>query len=479
MKGVGRRQFMLAKSNAFDLNWPTTEVGEYTLCYHSDIEYACVESGDKIIHLVGELFDWENPNWSNEDILNYLVNETSRSAFLETLSRFMGHYMLVFQSDEHFFLLNDACGQYEVYYSSDFSVVGSQVKLMSQVLSCQPHEDPEAISFFDSPSFLSKKIFVGHYTHVANVRHLRPNHLIDFKNEKVERFFPMAECSKRTLVEAASLGVQMINGYVASIAARHKIFVAVTAGYDSRVLFFTSLTHQAHYYISQHVGMPHSHIDIETGRQLSDLMNVEFRVIKDLPQPPDWLETDFGESIDFPRYVNQLSFDLEKCIYLNGNCGEVVRNYFGSFPFLTGKDLAKMLGYPNTTLATRVCRNWLSENKELLKSMNYNVLDLFYWEEKMGNWGAKKRTETNAIGRVVYSPFNSRALFEVLLGTKRKYRDSHQSIIYDEILKRMHPESLIYPINPSKKNRAIILLKKIGVYNYYRFVGFKLGIIKA
>lgn len=477
MEGIGRRQFLLSKNKAFDLNWPSVEVGEYTLFTHPEIEQTFVEYEGKAIHLVGEIFDWKTPQWTSKDILNYLVKQPNRESFLEALSQFMGHYVLIYKSPDDFFLLNDTCAQYEAYFSQNFSVIGSQVKLINRVLKSEPHVDADAIAFFESPDFKSKKIFVGDCTHVSNIRHLRPNHLIDLKKHKIERFFPTTERVQRNLEEAASLASKMISGYVAAIASRHQIAVAVTAGYDSRVLFLASLNRNAHYYISQHEGMPVSHYDIKIGQQLTDLLGRgKYHVIKDKEGVVS--EGEYGLSIDFPRTMSRPSFDFENCVYLNGNCSEVARNYFGTLPFLNGNDLARMLGYLNTALAKRLCQEWFSGNEGKLKKLKYNVLDIFYWEEKMGNWGAKKRTETNAIGRIIYSPFNSRGLMEVLLSVNRKHRDSHNNKLYKAIIRSLEPKALQLPLNPTRKNKIIGALKKAGVYNGYRFFGIKSGFLR-
>ena len=94
----------------------------------------------------------------------------------------------------------------------------------------------------------------------------------------------------------------------------------------------------------------------------------------------------------------------------------------------------------------------------------------------MGNWAAKFKTETCALGKEVTSPFNSRELLMLLLSTRRKERDSHFNRLYDLIIYELSGKDkkiMKIPINPCRKQTIIRLMKYFRLYNLYRHVGVK------
>ena len=64
----------------------------------------------------------------------------------------------------------------------------------------------------------------------------------------------------------------------------------------------------------------------------------------------------------------------------------------------------------------RQCEQILSDILSGGKRAGANVLDLFYWEQRLGNWGAVRNSESLiAIEKV--DPFDSHLLYEIFLGT--------------------------------------------------------------
>lgn len=349
---------------------------------------------------------------------------------------------------------------------------------MSEVLEMREHQDSLVREFFQSPAFRKKKIFSGDQTHKENVLHLRPNHLIDLHSRRQERFFPVHQIEPMSVDVAAEKAGRMIKGYVKAIAERHPIAVAVTAGYDSRILFLASLGCSAKYFICQHNNMSDAHMDIVVARQLVALFNHQLEVVKDVPTTDQWPPEEYFTSIDFPRSLNQMSREFNGCVCLNGNCSEIARNYFGSVPVPSAADLSRLIGYSRVPYVVNYCKNWLRANGGLLSDTGYHVLDVFYWEEKMGNWGAKKRAETNAVDRVIYSPTNSRGLMETCLSVPRKFRDAHNNILFQKIIRNLADDKELPEINPFPKTKMITRLKRAGIYQIYQAVGVKAGILK-
>lgn len=94
----------------------------------------------------------------------------------------------------------------------------------------------------------------------------------------------------------------------------------------------------------------------------------------------------------------------------------------------------------------------------------------------MGNWAAKARIEYYALNRDIVSPFNSRGLLKLLLSSHRSLRDSHYNLLYDQLIYELSEadEDLCkIPINPSKKQAVIRVLKRLRLYNSYKYITLK------
>ncbi|MGV8135552.1 MAG: hypothetical protein AB2L20_10085 [Mangrovibacterium sp.] len=471
-----RKQFLLTTRSDFRYHWNSEQIGEFRLFCHPHLSCTCKRGTRADLFLLGELYDWENPRLTNEQILESLAGVKSVGELLSGVSRYSGEYVLISRFDQDIFVFNDACGQAEVYYDDDFSSFGTQPKLLGEVIDLRPHEDPVAGEFYRSGIFKKKALFIGESTHHKNIRHLLPNHFIHVNDKTVSRFFPvipLPELSPEHVADKASL---MLKGYLKAISCRNEIALAVTGGYDSRVLFLASLETDCMYYVLKHTGMTDSHYDISVPRELTSLYHRSFLVI---PDPGcNAGDEEYVNSVDFPRFIDFSGADfLTKRVLVNGNVSEVARNYFGDYKNLSGEELSRLNGYQNARFPVAYYGAWLKKNKAFFSELGYHYLDLFYWEEKMGIWGAKAKTEFNSLNKTVTSPFNSRDLLVLLLSVKREYRDSHFNRLYNQLIRELsqgREEVTRIPVNPCRKQKMIRLMKWLNVYQLYRIFVLRL-----
>lgn len=473
-----RGQFLFTTKNDIFFDWDKVIINKYFLYFHPELNYEVVKNKAVEIHLLGNIYDWEKHTLSNHEILNTLSKANSLDDFLVQLSKYAGQFVLIYKSNEKFILLNDACAQNEIYYDTGFSAFGSQTKILEKVINPEPYKEEENNHFFESQAFLKKRIFFGEKTHRSNVKHLLPNHFICLNDKKVKRFYPTIPIHIIPVDEAAEKAARILQGTIKAVAVRNKIAMAVTAGYDSRVLFLASINLKCKYFIYKHENMGDDHYDIIIPNKLTSLFEKEFSVIPDLKKDQINYSDNYLNCIDFPRFQTYAGQDFTNHVYLNGNISEVARNYYGYHKNLNSKDFAYLSGYANSKMVIAEYENWL-KNKPGFEKLGFNYLDMFYWEEKMGNWAAKAKTESNALGKLVFSPFNSRELLEVLLSTKRKYRDSHNNILYNKMINILSKETSQLPINPGRKRKIIGFMKRMKIYNLYRHIGIKLQMLQG
>ena len=93
-------------------------------------------------------------------------------------------------------------------------------------------------------------------------------------------------------------------------------------------------------------------------------------------------------------------------------------------------------------------------------------MTLLYWENTMGNWGTVGNSESD-IALEEFDPYDSHFLYETFLAVDEKYRTYTNNTLFREMIKRMWPELLQWPINPPADNardRIVFLLKKAGIF---------------
>lgn len=466
-----RRQFLLTINECLDLPWEKIRIQEYNLFYHPDLEFEHVSNGKLDIYILGFLFDYEHPEYSNKQIATELSLTGSFDLFLNQLASYSGHFVVIFKNENEFYIVNDACAQHEVYYDKDFSSFGTQPKLLEKVITLLPHSSYDAREFYSSELFEKSRLFIGETTHKENILHLLPNHFIDVREKGVRRYFPRVPVKPVSLEFAASEAQKMLKGYIKAASFRYKTAIGVTGGYDSRILFLCSLGIDCKYYVTRLPEMTDQHTDLVLSKKLVEDHNRELNLITETNNPED--SGILEASIDFTKNPTRPWQKIKDHLIINGNVSEICRHRFVYYKTVTPEDVSFLYGYSDNKFVITEFGKWLKKNSALFSKLGYRELDMFYWEEKMGKWAAKGKTEMSALGSVVYSPFCSHRLINLLLSTPRQYRDFIDNKLYDRIIYELSPSASKLPVNPSRKKNIIRLLKKLRVFNIYRRIGLK------
>jgi hypothetical protein len=79
-----------------------------------------------------------------------------------------------------------------------------------------------------------------------------------------------------------------------------------------------------------------------------------------------------------------------------------------------------------------------------------DVLDLFYWEQRAGNWLATCELEFDIAWKDIFTPYNCRLLLMDMLSADDIYRRPPQYELYKKMILTLWPEVLAEPINPHK-----------------------------
>jgi hypothetical protein len=478
---MNRKQFLLTKKSIDDADLKQVDkIGDYNLYLGPDSDYCRIKKGDYEYHMLGHMYDWKNVSFSNYDILLHISNRDDISDVLSATDNYCGDFVLIAKLKNRIYVFNDATGRKEVYYDDEFTCLGTQPKILGKVIELKDHTDVDAKEYYKSDIFLKKNYFVGNTTHKKNVFHLLPNNCIELASKSVFRFFPSTSVKIKNPHIIAYVTADILKGYLKSIYNRNKgkLKIGVTGGYDSRVLFLASLEIECKYFVMQTRFMDKNHYDITIPKRLTERFNKSFEI--EIADPTKAvISQNYYNDIDFRRFV-EVTEDDKKYVFVNGNVSEIARNHYGDNN-LNAKDLSFMYGNSDMKFPIKQYEKWL-ENKKTFEKNGYHYLDMFYWEERMGNWGAKARTENNALYREVVAPFNSRGLLNMLLSTNRRLRNKNSTKLYDMIISVLSYDDkfvMNLPINPCMKKNMIRFMGKLGIYNIYRQIGIKTRKLKV
>jgi hypothetical protein len=156
----------------------------------------------------------------------------------------------------------------------------------------------------------------------------------------------------------------------------------------------------------------------------------------------------------------------ESRVNVNGNAGGLARHQYDRSgrredARLTPEAMAELYGYGASHFARSELGTWLQELGA--QRRDWRVLDLMYWEQRMGNWGAQYPAEQDiAVDEV--TPFNNRMVITMLLGVPAKHRIYPDYSLYSGLLEHLWPQALSETFNPRPKvsiQRASVLIKSV------------------
>ena len=161
---------------------------------------------------------------------------------------------------------------------------------------------------------------------------------------------------------------------------------------------------------------------------------------------------------DRPSLESRPDINRGPVINLNGNGGEVMRCFYGRgvLPWrrvgralpetmtsaALAASLATLAGYsPRQPYVRRQLRAWLLSAVPFARRAGIDLLDLFYWEQRMGNWGALYPREQD-IAIEECSPLSNRDLFLRVLGLPSHRRCGPHFAFFREWAAHMWPEAM-------------------------------------
>lgn len=481
-----RRQFLLANSPvSLFSEWGLIKLMNNKYLYsHPDLPVGFTILDNVQIVLLGNIYDYRSVEKINESILDDIIKKSATFIdFIETIKVYSGQYAFIYINDENgdFNVIQDPLALREVYYCTSLNKVicASQPNLIVEFSKpkIEVTKNKDIIDFYNNEftKKFSRRNWIGNETYFEGIHHLLPNHFLNINELNSIRYWPNKVIKPISFDDSVNKSCEFLKGTIESASKRDDLMIAVTAGLDSRLLVAASrdIADKVYYFINKNANLTLNHPDIKIPTQIFNDLNLPFNI----HETEGVIDPEFAEVFFKNTFIaSESSLNSIYNVYYKKNLsnllnilgiGEIGRNYFGNAPEkINGYRLARLLTYKKSPYAVSQCQKWYDKTKKIADECGVNILTLLYWEQKIGNWGAVGNSESDIVIEE-FDPFASHYLLELWFGTPDKYVEYDSSILFYEIIRKMWPDLLDYPVNPpfgrSEKFRSI--LKKMKLYS--------------
>jgi len=387
----------------------------------------------------------------------------SERQFFDVIDQYCGRHVIFYGRKDRPRIITDATGMRTVFYATEGGVVASHARLVEETLGGE-------MKMIHLPSRYG---FPGNHTPYVRTRLLTPNTLYDFAQAKVIRFWPRGPIQELTPQLAADAVLERSTIALQRIAAGKRVSLSITAGMDSRTMLGLAL----------HSGIPFdgytydrgekTTIDCEVARELARIAGITHTLVHMQTSVPEELKNILSRTTYSNHHHKviapmQRHFADRDVLTVTANLLEIGRFFYKDRVYAE-----KLPEIPESmTDLALTATNWSaqkidgmrgSENKHLIpecfadfiRDTDFNAArgildsrDQFYWEHRMSAWHGTILLERDFYADC-FIPFNSRSIFEALLGVPEV--DRRNSTVFKMLIERCAPQLLTgIPINPAQ-----------------------------
>jgi len=474
-----RRQFLIGPTT-FQPNkyWDSIKLNhDLYVSIHEDLDFIRKTEGDNTVILIGISIDCTDSSKSQEQILDTLFTSFKNiQSIIEASKPLAGRWAIICQNSTDTLIFNDPVGVRQVFYYLDSDKksmwCASQPTLIKQVTTLSESADQALIDFKNSRDYIKREsAWIGNKTIYEDCYHLMPNHYLSFKQAGQIRFFPEHIISRNNDVnKLANETAEYLENIIKCAFNRYNIKIAVTSGFDSRILLAATrdIADKADYYVEDLGYLRNYDGDIWVPKLLAKRLNLNFRVVPTSQATPEtWFKEILENNVSRARVspmipkINSIYCKLtrnENRLAITGNITELVRigmsgkNFEDKVTDHAGNanldDIVEFSGYNHAFVYNEI-EEWV-KSVDISLIEEANIFDLFFWEQRGGNWGGLYPSEQDiAIDGI--SPFNCRLILETCLQVPREQRITPDYHFFKLVINKLWPEVLTVPINPGPR----------------------------
>ncbi len=463
-----RRQFLVGpRSFQPDSFWKQVQLKHgLWLSHHVDLAAYEVSQRSIKVTLLGICLDAVKEVYDPITLLENLIQESvgALDKIPDTTFRFSGRWALIAQNENDTLILNDAFGARSIFYSSNFEWIGSTTKIIAANTSLKKDGDVELDEFVQSAKFRKKGgAWLGDTTTFKDCRRLLPNHSLSLSNKRVVRFYGGPSTSdKLDYNSVVSEGARILQNSLAALEKSYPLLISLTAGWDSRLILAMTRGLKPSFFVDRYNQLDLKHKDIVIAKKLAEKYQLDLEIRNpDTYEFPRWFEDILKWNDELFHWnpnrwiIYDHMLNGEDRLVINGNGGEIVRSHFQRYlrkkrpEAFDPLDLVKVFGYGSIPASQRdSLGSWLESFRKV--GNNRFLLDMFYWEQKIGIWGSSYRSHQDAAVEEI-SPFNCRYLIDLMLKTPEHKRLAPKYVLFRDLIEFGWKELLEVAVNPKRQ----------------------------
>lgn len=463
-----RRQFVLTNKDKKIKSWQEIDVfDDYKIYAHPDLKVIDKTVGDKRAIMLGYAIDPNNPTFSDEDIVNHLItNSVSADDFINNTISLTGRWILFYLSANEKIVINDPATARSIYYSTDELIIGTNPNIINF------YKNHEQVLGSDYREYTSSKYYnINEYewysdrTAFEKIFKLMPNHYYDLVKKESEKFWTDLDYEgyEQTIDRATDL---LVASFKALKNRNYDFIQSLTAGFDSRVVYAASSAadFDAKFFLSTMNILDENHPDILIANNILEDSGKELHLVDNLADLSPEFEDYYKKNIDHARILPKtltiqhfvLNDDFgDNVMQITGNYSAVIKDNYKKHTVQSGAEISKLIGIPKQyKIFDKEFDSWIDENKELIEQAQIYMMDLFYWEHRLPNWGTNFIANQD-IAMDEFSPFNNREFFVRLMKARRAENIDYKKI-FEDIINKLDPDLMAYPINPTGRKGQIM-----------------------
>jgi len=425
---------------------------------HPFLNDTCIQKKHTFIVLLGFIFDPLNPDYTFYDIIENLINESpQRSDFFKNIQALTGRYVLIYNDESNLLVTPDACGLRQIYYGkiNGKKYITSSIKLPIDLTKETLQISQNKKDFINSRQYeINEQAWLGDQSYDDRFKKVLPNHYLKFNSfisKRIPFFEPKITDNYNKVLNYAK---KILTNSFKTIKNRYKVILPVTAGLDSRILLAASREYKTNieYYIFERKEA--NFYDSYIPDKLMNKLQMDFTRIKAYNFTDKFLQK-YKENHYFSRILPKTKFinyhyknSDSDTLNITGNCSEITRFYY-DYPLaeVSGKYFARICNYKNNSYAIEQINKWLDDAKYFCYKNSIDLRTLFYWEQRMGNWGAQFPFEQD-IAIEEFAPYNNRELILSILTIPQRNRKYPRYKFRYDLMRNLWEEILQEKINP-------------------------------
>jgi hypothetical protein len=428
--------------------------------------------------LIGHLIDPAVPDATDADLVDSIVaGYTGPMSVAERLHVLSGRFVLLIDTPDDSYVFHDACGLRPVYFGRTRAGLGIS-------------SDPAVQGYFGLIEPVPRPGFWGSayqkneaewwipsgISLVEEVDQLPPNHYLQCSTSESVRYYPHAQIGVAgSSQDVVTTVAAMLRGSVDAAARRWRLALPLTAGVDSRTVLASArgLTDTPVYTLQLGNGAAPSP-DVAVAAELCRRIGAPHQVLRGSDSPSADFEQAYVQSTVNPHFdrrgrsIWSTRASFPDSVILNGNGLEVARCFYypsGSHrPITTPRQILDLvIGWRQVAFIAERVQAWYASTRTVAEKTSFDILDLFYWEHRMGGWAAQNFVESG-IAHEIFAPFNNRALLELLLTVPVAERCAPDYRLFRRLWQEMWPELLAAPVNPGARDGGVkAILARTGL----------------